>query len=336
MATILVAMLLICGTPVLAQASLPSVYIGGQSIGVLLPTEGVTIVGISPVIEENGISTNPAEDSGLMVGDFITSINGVCVQTNAQISEVIEQAGKLGTSCKVEYQRNGIPHHTEIIPHFCTESQSWRIGLYVRDNTAGVGTLTFWDSQSLLFGALGHTISDMNTSLAPDNTGTVIRASIRSIRIGTKGSPGEKLGVFVEEGWQGDIRTNGRFGIYGTIENLPNEGCEFLPIAETSEIEDGAAEVYTVIEDETIEKFSVRVTAIANELTLGRTGMIVEITDETLLSRTGGIVQGMSGSPIVQNGKLIGAISHVFVNDPTSGYACYAQQMYEEAIKSIQ
>ena len=303
---------------------------GGQSIGVLLQTEGVTIVGFSAVETATG-QINPAEDAGLMEGDFITKINGSAVKSNADVAASIVAAGEGNLSCRIEYLRNGISHEVEVKPAYCLDSQSYRIGLYVRDNTAGVGTLTFWDAESGVYGALGHGVSDLEHGVTDEQKGTIIRAAIQGIRMGSIGSPGEKLGVFLDEEWQGCITSNGEYGIYGYIDSLPVKSSLLLPVAEMDEVENGAAELYTVINGEEIACFQIEITKIGGDFSLSNRGMVIEITDESLLALTGGIIQGMSGSPIVQEDKLIGAVTHVFVNDPTQGYACYAQQMMEEA-----
>lgn len=324
-------MMLLFGINTAALANdLPEVYAGGQSIGVLLQTEGVTVVGFSPPLTEDGLSSNPAVDGGLKIGDFITSVNGESVSSNQEIAALITAAGTAGEMCVIEYQRDGSRQQTEIEPRFCLDSQSWRIGLYVRDNTAGVGTLTFWEPESQIYGALGHSVSDLEHGVEGDEIGYIIRASVQGIRMGSAGEPGEKLGIFVNEDWQGVINTNGYFGVYGHIGSLPDGQSKLLPVATESEVEDGPAVIYTVLSGETVNSFTVNINKIKENYQLNGRGMVVEITDPQLLEVTGGIVQGMSGSPIVQNGKLVGAVTHVFVNDPVRGYACYAEQMLAE------
>jgi len=312
-----------------AMALLPDVYVGGHSIGVLLQTDGVTVVGFSAVTTEQGICS-PAEEAGLQQGDFITEINDTQVNSNRQVAEVIETAGKMQQDCVVEFTRKGICHTLSITPQFCTDSQTYRIGLYVRDNTAGVGTLTFWEPTSGVYGALGHAVSALNTQTDTE-TGTVIRASVEGIRRGDAGNPGEKLGVFLTDEWQGTITTNSSHGIYGIIPGLPTEETMLLPTAEAEEVQEGAAEIRTVLHGETIERFEVNISKTGNVFGLSNHGLVVEVTDERLLNETGGIIQGMSGSPIIQNGKLVGAVTHVFINDPTKGYGVLIEDMLEEA-----
>jgi len=306
---------------------------GGQSIGVIMSTEGVTVVGFSAVLDEDHQMENPAETAGLRIGDFITTVNGQAVTSNQQIIDLINEIGASGQACVIEYFRNGVADSLEVAPLYCTDSQTWRIGLYVRDNTAGVGTLTYYDPVTLSYGALGHTVSDLNYGVEQGELGEVIRASIQGIRAGSAGAPGEKLGVFLSDEWQGDITANGLFGIYGTLESAPAPGYGnvSIPVAEVSQVQIGPAQIYTVIDEEKVEAFSINIVKIMENYKSSGRGMIVEVTDQKLIDAASGIVQGMSGSPIIQNGMLVGAVTHVFINDPLHGYACFAQWMLEES-----
>ncbi len=309
------------------------VITGGHSIGVLLQTDGVTVVGISAVIDNQGRSRYPAGEAGIKVGDFIVSINDQGIHTNEDIATIINESGKMVNKCKIKYIRNNKTNEIEITPLYCNDSNSYRIGLYVRDNTAGVGTLTFYDPETNIYGALGHSVSDLEHGVKSEDKGVIVRASIQSIKAGIKGTPGEKIGVFVNDDWQGTIETNGSFGIFGSIDQkIENELLpEQLEVATISQVKTGAAKMYTVIEGESIECFDINIVKVMPNYKSTGKGMIIEVVDKDLLTETGGIIQGMSGSPIIQNGKLVGAISHVFVNDPTRGYACFGEWMIEEA-----
>lgn len=306
---------------------------GGQSIGILLQTEGVSIVGFSPVVTDNNATINPASDAGLMTGDFIVSINEEKIMNNAQIAEIIDQAGKTGNDCEIIYLRDGVRNNVNITPVFCQDSENWRIGLYVRDNTAGIGTLTFYEPGSGVYGALGHEVPDLEYGVSGEDKGSIVRAAVQGIKIGVSGTPGEKIGVFLDENWKGDIRTNGNFGIFGVLDSPPEVEyeIELVPVAMINEAKVGPAKIYTVIEGEEIEEFDIEITKLMTGYKLTGKGMVIKITDEALLEKTGGIVQGMSGSPIVQDGMMIGAVTHVFINDPTQGYGCFAEWMLEEA-----
>lgn len=306
---------------------------GGQSIGILLRTDGVSVVGFSPVVLEDSSTVNPASDAGLETGDFITTINAQKINNNDDIASVIETAGASGEDCEIAYIRNGVKHEVTVKPLFCTDSQTWRIGLYVRDNTAGIGTLSFYEPTSGIYGALGHEIPDLQYGVSDDEKGMIVRAAVQGIKQGVAGKPGEKLGVFLDEDWQGDIRNNSSFGIFGVLQSPPEVEYseQLLPVAAVGEAELGSAEIYTVIKDEQIESFEIKIIKLMDGYKLTGKGMVIEITDPELLDKTGGIVQGMSGSPIIQNGMFIGAVTHVFINDPTRGYACFGEWMMEDA-----
>lgn len=307
---------------------------GGQSIGILLNTDGVTVIGFSPIIDKDGELHEPATEAGLQIGDFITSINGEEIHSNEDIETIVNQSGLTNEKCNVEYRRNGIKSSIAIDPIMCSETSTWRIGVYVRDNLAGVGTLTYYDPSSKTFGALGHGINTRPSDQRQSDIGSIIRASVQGIRASTAGTPGEKIGTFLKDTWQGKILKNGAFGVYGTMDSLPKTGTEHTMIetASPEEVEVGPAVLYTVLENETVEAFDVMIIKVLNDHKSGGKGMIVEVTDPEMLNTCGGIVQGMSGSPIIQNGKIIGAISHVFVNDPTHGYGCHIQWMLDEAV----
>jgi len=306
---------------------------GGQSIGVLLSTEGVTVVGFSPAVAEDGSLLNPAEEAGLVSGDFITSINGETVLSNADISRIISAAAEEKESCSILYLRNGYQRKADLEPVYCEDTESWRIGLYVRDNICGVGTLSFYDAESKRFAALGHTVADIQHDAGGKGIGSIIRASVQSIRMGAAGNPGEKMGAFLNEDWHGEIQTNGSFGVYGELSELPDTSLSesVLPIAFPHEVQSGPAHIYTVLEGEKIESFDVNIVKTLESHKSKGHGLILEITDSTLIDKCGGIVQGMSGSPIIQNGLLVGVVSHVFVNDPLHGYGCFALWMLEES-----
>ena len=310
-----------------------TVYAGGQSIGVLLQTEGLTVVGISPVTTDDGESATPASDAGLMIGDVITGVDGVQVRGNGEITELLARAGSVGESCRVDYLRQGEACVTQVHPVYCASCGSWRIGLYVRDDAAGVGTLTFWDPESGVFGALGHSVTGVADGADGEPCGIVVRAVVQGLKAGEPGAPGEKLGVLQEDGWQGLIDANGVCGIFGRMDSLPAPGGRLLETASADQVEEGPAEMLTVLNGEAVESFQVNILKAGSELK-DKGGLIVEVSDPRLLEEAGGIIQGMSGSPLLQNGRLIGAVSHVFINDPGKGYGVYIENMLEEAEKT--
>lgn len=316
---------------------LPSLKIvpGGHSIGVVLHSQGVIVVGISPILSGKDQYTTPAKDAGIAVGDVILSINGVLVQSDAQVAEVIDLHGKNKQSVDVLVKRGDNRLNLTFNPVLCKDTRRYRIGLFVRDSAAGVGTLTFYDPLSRSYGALGHVITDSDTNQAIDcDKGKIVLATVSGIQHGKRGQPGEKIGVFIEESQLlGDIRKNTPFGIYGTLSTLVDNEIypESMPIASMSQVKPGAAEMLTVVDGQTIERFKIEIQKINYQDYPEGKGLVIKITDTKLLNKTGGIVQGMSGSPIIQDGRIIGAVTHVFVHDPTRGYGCFIDWMLMES-----
>jgi stage IV sporulation protein B len=209
------------------------------------------------------------------------------------------------------------------------------MGLYIRDSAAGVGTLTFYEPESKKYGALGHVISDMDTGKPiAIGEGHVVQSSVTSIEKGRNGAPGEKYAIFRNEKVKlGNIEKNTPFGIFGTMNQLPENALETtpIPIAFGEQVKAGPAEIYTVVDGQKVEKFKIEIVNVIPQKYPATKGLILKVTDPVLLKKTGGIVQGMSGSPIIQDGKLVGAVTHVFVNDPTSGYGTYIEWMLQDA-----
>lgn len=308
---------------------------GGHSIGVVLHSQGVIVVGISPILNTKGQYVTPAKDSGISIGDVILSINGTPVQSDAQVAEIIDSCGKAKMPADVLVKRNDNRIHISMQPVLCNETKRYRIGLFVRDSAAGVGTLTFYEPQTKNYGALGHVITDSDTNQPIDcDQGKIVLATVSGIQHGKRGQPGEKIGVFIEESQLlGDIRKNTPFGIYG---NLSAEVTNDLypssvPVASMSQVDVGPAEMLTVVDGQTIERFSIEIQKINYQDYPEGKGLVLKVTDQRLLDKTGGIVQGMSGSPIIQNGRIVGAVTHVFVHDPTRGYGCFIDWMLMES-----
>ena len=291
-----------------------SLVVGGHSIGILLRTQGVTVVGHSPVISEKSQALYPAKEAGLEAGDFITKINGQEINKDRQVAEIVNKAGQGRKILHIEFLREQQTMEIDVKPLYCQDSGSFRIGLYIRDNTAGVGTLTFYDPKSNKYGALGHKVTNLEGySSQEKDKGKIVPADIQGIKIGKKGLPGEKMGVFSGDKWQGNIENNSDYGIFGEMSKpLTNPYySQPLPIALANQVKIGPAEIYTVLSGEKIEKFAIKINRILPNYRASGKGMIVEVTDPRLLEATGGIVQGMSGSPIIQDGRLVGAVTHV-------------------------
>lgn len=308
---------------------------GGQSIGVKLNTEGVLIVGHHLIKTGQG-EQSPGEEAGIEVGDMITKIDDQPIQRMSEVGEYVQAAGEAGRNVKLEIKRDKQTIHKELKPLKADGEHFYRMGLYIRDSAAGVGTLTFYEPESQKYGALGHVISDVDTHQPiVVHDGHIIRSSVTSIEKGSNGDPGEKLASFTgQRDILGNIEKNSSFGIFGTLKktNLKNHHHdEKMPVALSTHVKEGPAKILTVVNGEDVEEFDIEIVSSVPQKQPATKGMVIKVTDPKLLEETGGIVQGMSGSPIIQDGKIIGAVTHVFVNDPTSGYGCHISWMLEEA-----
>jgi len=337
--------------------SRPMVTPGGQSIGILLRTVGVTVVGHAPVEGSDGQVHYPARDAGCRVGDIILKVDGTEVKSSQHVIFLVNRCAREGRAVPLALNRGGQSLLLEINPVFGARERIFQLGLFVRDGAAGVGTLTFYEPESHVFMALGHVISDATTNRPLEiSDGRVVRAAVAHVRPGKRGEPGEKEGTFVEDqDVVGSITANTEFGLVGvvTAENLlaeepsgagsgaadpsvavpePTGPAATLPVAMAREVTLGPAEIRTVVNGTRVESFAVEI--IRLDTTHGDPtpkGITLRIVDPVLLEATGGIVQGMSGSPIIQNGRLVGAVTHVFVNDPTRGYGVFAEWMLRQA-----
>ncbi|SPF31367.1 stage IV sporulation protein B [Candidatus Desulfosporosinus infrequens] len=306
---------------------------GGQSIGVTLQTKGVMVVGQAPVVDKSGRKTFPAKEAGIEVGDILLKIDNRDVHTDQDVSNAVHHAGEQNGNVNVLYKHQDQILEKIIKPVFCAETGRFRMGLFVRDEAAGVGTLSFLDPISKQYGALGHVITDADTNQKIEvSQGKIIAASIYAIEKGKRGHPGEKLGSFVSNsGFSGTIEKNTMTGIFGTMSGqvINPYFKEAIPVGWESEVKVGPATIYTVIQGEKIEEFTINIDRVMTNRTDSK-NMIIRVTDPRLLDATGGIIQGMSGSPIIQNGKIIGAVTHVFVNDSQRGYGVFIQNMLNE------
>lgn len=306
---------------------------GGHSVGVRMNTYGVHVVGHHLIQTKNG-EKSPGEMAGIKVGDVITQINGQEIKKLADLTRYLEEAGKTGEELNFTVLREDKILQKTIKPVKDNKKNDYRIGLYIRDSTAGVGTLTFYDPKSKKYGALGHVISDLDTKKPITvNNGQILQSSVTSIEKSSDGNPGEKLANFTNEQPIGSITTNSPFGIFGKLYNDIQNGPynEPMPIALSKDVKEGPAKILTVLEGNNIESFDVEIVSSVPQKFPATKGMVIRIKDPKLLEKTGGIVQGMSGSPIIQDGKLVGAVTHVFVNDATSGYGVHIEWMLKEA-----
>lgn len=309
------------------------VSLGGHSIGVLLHAEGVMVVGFAPVVAENGDVFYPAREGGIEKGDLILKVNGRKVGNEDGAVQLIDYFGRQGEPVLLEVKRDTRVLQRSVTPVLCRDTGRYRIGLYIRDVAAGVGTLTFYDAASGTFGALGHVITDAESNRPLSiSDGRIVAANVTGVQPGRSGRPGEKVGTFTDESDViGTIGKNTEFGIFGTLSVRPGADTGTLPMALMREVRRGPAEIYTVIEGQRVERFAVEIERVSTQDRPDTKGLVIRVTDPRLLRKTGGIVQGMSGSPIVQDGRLVGAVTHVFVNDPTRGYGVFAEWMLLES-----
>jgi len=306
---------------------------GGNAIGVKLNTKGVLVVGTSEIMSMDGKKYNPSKEAGIKIGDLILEIDGIKVNDANHVVDLLNK--NEGKEINIILERNNVSFSTKVKPVKSIQDNCYRLGIWVRDKTAGIGTLTFYEPKSKKFGALGHAITDIDTgALMKIENGEIMKARVSSIEQGKKGNPGEIRGIFYEsENLLGKIETNTKYGIYGTMFNESNtlNFHEALPVAFQDEIELGKAYILATTENNEVEKYEVEIVKLEKQNTPQSKSMVIKVTDKNLLEKTGGIVQGMSGSPIIQNDKIIGAVTHVFINDPTKGYGLYIEWMLKAA-----
>jgi len=305
----------------------------GESIGVKIESKGILVVGLSTITDINGKKVSPAADGGFSVGDKILKINDENIENERDIIEIINDKENKGQKLKVSIERKGKPLELAIRPVQSNEDKLYKMGLWVRDNIAGVGTMTFYEPSSGEFGALGHGITDMDSGVLIDiDKGKILKSKVISIQRAKKAAPGEIVGLFTDSnGIYGVIDKNSAFGIYGVLEkNRINKKAALMPIALSTHVKEGPAKILTTIEDNRVEEFDIEIQKIFRQNNADSKSMIIRVTDKRLIEKTGGIVQGMSGSPIIQDGKLVGAVTHVLINDPFRGYGIFAEWMLNE------
>jgi stage IV sporulation protein B len=297
---------------------------GGENIGIELNSKGVMVVGLYKVN-----NTYPAKDAGLSVGDIILSINNTNISNITELVQVIDKHTSSGP-VKIEYRRNNEKRTTQLSLYKDSDNV-YKTGLYVKDSITGIGTLSFIDPNSKLFGALGHEIVEKATGKILDiKDGKIFESSVTSVERSENGSPGEKNAKFFSNNVKGNVKENTSQGIFGTYtETLPNK--KLYKVAQPSDIKLGSAKILTVLKDAEVKEYDIKITKINTNLNQKTKNILFEITDAELIRITGGVVQGMSGSPIIQGEYIIGAITHVVVDDPTRGYGIFIVNMLEEA-----
>ncbi len=316
-----------------SSAGNDTVLLGGMPVGIYMETDGVMVLNTEKVEGIDGEEHEPAADV-VETGDYITAVDHHAISGKADLLDVV---GQIDGGDIVLTLRRGEETMDRKISPIEYEPGQYRLGIWVRDNVQGLGTVTFLTEQSR-FGALGHGISDTDTNmLMTIESGRVYRTSIQDITKGSSGSPGTMEGIIVYNKYNilGTIDKNTEAGIYGTIEKIDELFDEQIPVetASKEEIEIGAAKIRCYIDNE-IKEYDIQVTDIDMTASEANKGLVIQVTDPELLEKTGGIIQGMSGSPIIQNGKLIGAVTHVFVQDSTKGYGIFIENMLDQVESS--
>ncbi len=297
------------------------VLASGAPIGIRLKINGIVIINVSGVILDDGTKVIPAETAGLLTGDVLMRAGGKDLKSISDLTDVIKNSG--GKPLEIIYRRGYTENKTTIIPIKSGEEDEYRAGIWVRDSSAGIGTLTFINPVNNVYGALGHGINDIDTgSLLQVGSGTLMESNIKGIKKGVKGSPGELEGDFLNN-----------FDIYGKINNgtKKEDWGKMYSIGSHSAVKLGDASILTCINGNKVEEYGIEIQRINKNDLDSTKNMVVQITDPRLLQSTGGIVQGMSGSPIIQDGRLIGAVTHVFINDPMRGYGVFIESMLNKS-----
>lgn len=308
------------------------VIVSGKPIGVKMLSRGVLVTGFVGFLSNESIFVTPARDCGLESGDRILAVNGEEIESAEELTQVLTMGKGKSASLKVEREGKEITVTAEP----CQEEKTgvYKLGLWVKDSVAGIGTLTFYSKNTGFYGALGHGITDSETGTVFNlKKGMLLNADITGVIKGTAGIPGELKGIFLtgdkNNGGIGNVLLNNEKGIYGylgeeAIEKL--SGKEML-IGTSSMVKEGSATILTTIDGEGPCEYEAQIEKVSLSKVNTTKGLVIRITDKTLLQKTGGIVQGMSGSPILQNGRIIGAVTHVMINDPTCGYGVFIESM---------
>ncbi len=306
------------------------VLVSGESIGIAMMTKGLNVTQVIEVVTD-GKKYYPAADAGLRAGDILLEFNGIEIENSNHLSKLVNE--NKSKPITVKYKRKDSEHTGTLKPKLDTQSGEYKIGLLVRDSTSGLGTMTFIDLEKGTYGALGHAITDAsNGNIMPVREGYISKATIKRIVMGKQGAPGELQGDFSVHKTIGTIFDNNSYGIFGKItdEEVLKSGT-LMTVASRDSVREGDAVIICTLNDEGAKYYDIKITKVNEQGKKDIKGLVIEATDPKLLALTGGIVQGMSGSPIIQDGKLVGAVTHVMVNDPQKGYGVYADWMLEEA-----
>ncbi len=308
------------------------VYPGGFPLGFTLDCQGVVVIAIGDVITERG-NEKPLENKNVKVGDIIYSINGEIITSSLHMQTLLNQENNNQDKVELEIHRGSEIFKEIVVRKKEISTGLYRLGLWIRDNAAGVGTLTYVRQDNFRFGALGHPVCDIDTGrVMPVSGGNIYKCNIVGYNKGLRGNPGELRGLFLKNGLHaGVLDNNNSFGVYGVIEKSYIDKMNVNPIQVgfRDSVKTGKATILSTIDGSEPIEYNIEIVKINYQDKSDKKSMVIRVTDERLIKETGGIVQGMSGSPIIQNGKLIGAVTHVFVSDPTKGFGVYIDWMID-------
>lgn len=291
------------------------IVLGGDAVGIKLLATGVLVVGVD------------RQDIGIEVGDIILEVNGTKIESNDELIKFVNESN--GNNLDLKINRQGKEFNTSVTPNYDNLSNAYKLEMWVKDSSAGVGTITFYDKKSGKFGALGHAVTETKENyILPITSGGITKTEIYSVKKGIAKMPGELKGTLTND-TLGDISGNTDKGVYGKVYDTSSINKESIEVLPKSKIKEGKASIFCTLDDNEIKEYSIEIEKVLLTSS-GNKNMIIKITDEKLLEKTGGIIQGMSGSPIVQDGKLVGAVTHVFLNDPTKGYGVFIENMIED------
>lgn len=303
------------------------IYACGKTVGVALQSKGVVVIGQNAVLTENGKAHGC---SNISVGDILCEIEGETIETADSVTKIINEKQFQGKELVVKLKRNGEIKYLTIKPKLDRQSNLYKLGLWVRDDASGIGTMTYIKPDTLQFGALGHPISDLDTGAILDVfDGNLYKCSIFALEKGTRGRAGEMKGIFVQsQNSLGQVTKNTEFGIYGNANKDLLTQCKKVKIGGRATAKAGKAKILCSLDGKNIEEFDIEIIKTNIKKNTNKS-LVFKVIDKDLIERTGGIIQGMSGSPIIQNGRLIGAVTHVFINDATKGFGVYLDLMLE-------
>lgn len=304
----------------------------GKTVGITVTTKGVRVIDTAEFKDADGNTASPAADAGIVSGDILLSINGKDILSSTSLAELTDKFGD--KKLNLVYLRGGEEKSVSVNAKN-SEDGHYRLGVWIKDFESGIGTLTYINPETKEFGALGHGICYTENEISDISGGSILNAQITSVKRGERGVPGELMGIFADNSTVlGEVTENTERGIFGKAnDNLLSEFSDnIVETAERYEVVEGDATVLSNVEGSEVCEYEARIVKINDDETNTK-GLIIKITDKKLLEKTGGIVQGMSGSPILQNGKLVGAVTHVFVNDPTRGYGIFIENMLAEKDK---